>query len=583
MGKFEIKDKFYLNGDPFQIISGAMHYFRVPRAYWRDRLEKLRAMGCNTVETYLPWNLHQPQRDVFCFEGDLDVAAFIREAQSLGLYVIARPSPFICAEWEFGGLPAWLLEGEDIPLRSSEGPFLSLVDEYYRALFPHLVPLQIDRGGPIIMMQVENEFGAWGDDDQPYLQEMGRLMRRHGATVPFITSDNLGHNSFDRGPTEGALATVNFGSDAPTKLELLRPYAKGGPLMVTEFWVGWFDAWGDEAHHTAPAEKNCADLDYILGSGASVNFYMFHGGTNPGFMNGANYYEHITPDVTSYDYDAPLSEDGRITAKYLAFRDVIGKYTPLPPLVEDRIPRRAYGRLTPCGVSPLLDSPERFATRHESKTPLSMERLGRGYGYMLYRSYIPEGSVTHTLRFNCADRAQIFLDGKPALTLYDLETKGDIPFEHTFEKRTRIDILVENLGRVNYGKNMLKQRKGIDGELLLDGRALEGWEIFDPALDVGVPNGLEFTDAVTDSAPAFFRFKFEADELCDTYLDTSGWEKGCAFVNGRNVGRFWSRGPQKRLYIPAPLLRVGENEIVILETEGVRATHVTLTDEHDLG
>lgn len=582
MGIFEIKDKFYLNGEPFQIISGAMHYFRVPREYWGDRLAKLRAMGCNTVETYVPWNLHEPQRGEFCFEGNLDISAFIREAEAAGLYVIVRPSPFICAEWEFGGLPFWLLSGEDIPIRSSKGPFLSYVSEYYRRLFPEFVELQITRGGPIIMMQVENEFGAWGDDDQPYLQAMAQLMRECGAEVPFITSDNLGHNSFDRGPTDGALATVNFGSDAPTKLELLRPYAKGGPLMVTEFWVGWFDAWGDEAHHTAPAEKNAADLDYILKNGASVNFYMFHGGTNPGFMNGANYYEHITPDVTSYDYDAPLSEDGAITPKYLAFREVIGRYADLPALSENKIKKIAYGAAKPCGAAPLFGALDRMVS-HKLDTPKSMERLGRGYGYLLYSANIEGKTSSKTIEFTkCADRAQIFLNGEPTLTLYDRETLGEIKFEREFPDGSRIDILVENLGRVNYGKNMLTQRKGIDGDVLIDGKPIKGWTVYDPALDVGLPE-LAWSEKSPASAPAFFRFTFNVDELGDTYLDTSGWEKGCAFVGGVNIGRFWSVGPQKRLYIPAPLLHKGENEVVIFETEGVRSETVVLRDEGDLG
>ena len=230
--KCEIRDTFYLDGEPFQIISGAIHYFRVVPEYWRDRLEKLKAMGCNTVETYVPWNLHEPRRGEFCFRGGLDIGAFLRMAQDNGLYAIVRPSPYICAEWEFGGLPAWLLAEEDVPLRTHRGPFLELVANYYRALFPHLTPLQIDCGGPVLLMQVENEFGAWGEDDPAYLSALAGLMRDNGATVPFITSDNLENKSLSRGSCPGALATINFGSGAADKLEVLRPYVKGGPLMV---------------------------------------------------------------------------------------------------------------------------------------------------------------------------------------------------------------------------------------------------------------------------------------------------------------------------------------------------------------
>lgn len=581
MPTFEVRDRFYLNGAPFQIISGSIHYFRVPPEYWDDRLKKLKAMGCNTVETYVPWNLHEPRRGEFCFSGGLDVRAFLRLAQANGLYAIVRPSPFICAEWEFGGLPAWLLAGEDIPLRTHKGPFLSLVADYYRALFPHLTPLQIDRGGPVLLMQVENEFGAWGAEDPEYLSALAGLMRDNGATVPFITSDNLENESLSRGGCPGALATVNFGSGAEEKLERLRPYAKGGPLMVTEFWVGWFDAWGDGIHHRTSPEGIVRDLEYILGQG-SVNFYMFHGGTSFGWMNGANDYGRLTPDVASYDYDAPLSEDGRPTQKYYAIQQALerlrpGSTGPLPA----PLPRRAYGELRCLGRADLLPALERLGRAIRRDRPCPMEALGQGYGYTLYRTRIPAGHRGGALSFShAADRVQAFWNGRPVFTRWDRELSGPVPLALDGAGGT-LDLLVENLGRVNYGRRMEHQRKGIDGPVLLDGAELTDWACLPlPLDDLG---GLDFSGEGPSPAPAFYRFVLDVDRPADTFLDLAGWGKGMAFVNGRALGRFWDLGPQRRLYLPAPWLRPGENEIVLFETEGRAGSSIALLDEPDLG
>lgn len=584
MGTFSIEKDFLLDGRPFRIISGAMHYFRIPPAYWRDRLEKLRAMGCNTVETYTPWNLHEPQEREYNFSGGLDVAAFLKTAQEVGLYAIVRPSPFICAEWEFGGLPAWLLKGEDIPLRSSQGPFLSYVERYYRRLFQEIAPLQIDKGGPILLVQVENEFGAWGKKDPAYLRALARLMRENGATVPFITSDNLENDSLSRGTTPEALATVNFGSKAPERLEILRPYTKGGPLMVTEFWVGWFDAWGGSAHHTADPAGNARDLDEILQRG-SVNIYMFHGGTNFGFMNGANYYDRLTPDVTSYDYDAPLTEDGQITPKYKAFQEVIARHAPLPQVeFSTSIQRVCFGPVAWDGTANLFDVLSRLSAPKRLEGPQSMERLGQGYGYILYHTTLPAGTHAASLELTkAADRAQVFLNGAPALTLYDRELLEAHPVDWHLEEDTALDILVENMGRVNYGPNMARQRKGIDGAVLLDGEPVRDWEAFPLPLKGPELCGIPFLEDKPVKGPAFYHFTLYAEETGDTFLDMEGWGKGCVFINGVNLGRYWSLGPQRRLYIPGPLLRMGENELIILETEGTVKDSVSLEAEPKLG
>lgn len=581
MSRFQIRDQFYLDGAPFQIVSGSIHYFRVPPEYWDDRLKKLKAMGCNTVETYVPWNLHEPRPGEFCFEGGLDAAAFLRCARANGLYAIVRPSPYICAEWEFGGLPAWLLEGEDLPLRASKGPFLDHTAAYYRALFPHLTPLQIDNGGPVLLMQVENEFGAWGAEDRAYLTFLAELMRENGASVPLFTSDNLENDGLSRGSFSGALATINFGSGAAKKLEVLRPYAKGGPLMVSEFWVGWFDAWGDKVHHRTGYAGIVRDLNHILDRG-SVNFYMFHGGTSFGWMNGANYYDKLTPDVTSYDYDAPLSEDGQPTEKYFAIQKTLetrrpGSTGPLPA----PLPRAAYGTLPTGQRVGLFQSLERLSAAAPRQIPVSMERLGQAYGYTLYRTALPAACRGGALSFtHAADRVQAFWNERPALTLYDRELSA--PAQLTLDcAGGTLDLLAENLGRVNYGPNMNGQRKGIDGPVLLDGRPVEGWDCYPLPLDD--LSELDFSLGWTAGAPAFYRFTVDVDAPADTFLDLSGWGKGAAFVNGRALGRFWDKGPQRRLYLPAPWLKRGENELILFETEGRAGESVTLADTPDFG
>lgn len=579
--RFEIKDTFYLDGQPFQVISGSIHYFRVVPAYWRDRLEKLKAMGCNTVETYIPWNMHEPKKGVFRFDGMLDVVQFVRLAQELGLYVILRPSPYICAEWELGGLPSWLLAEDGMRFRAAYSPFQKHVEDYYHVLLEKLVPLQIDHGGPVIMMQVENEYGSYSND-RTYTAWLRDLMRSEGITVPLVTSDGPEAELLDGGTAEGVTATVNFGSHTEERFQVLRRYQPDGPLMCMEFWVGWFDAWGGETHMTGDLEQSAKDLDKMLELG-HVNLYMFEGGTNFGFMNGANYYDKLTPDVTSYDYDAVLTEDGQITKKYLRYKEIISKYREIPEVkFTTAIRRKAYGSLPvreKVGLFSVLDD---LSTPVSAVHPQSMELLGQDYGYILYRSALNTEEQIGRLRLCRAnDRSQVFVDNKPAATLYDRELLEEKSLDVSFEKGAPIDILVENMGRVNFGPRLEEQRKGIDCGVLLNGHWHTHWTQYPlPLEDV---SNIDFSKGYQPGLPAFYRFAFQAEDLGDTFLDFSGWGKGCVFVNGFNIGRFWEIGPQKRLYIPAPLLRKGENEIIIFETEGKAAGTITLRDKPDIG
>ena len=576
MGTFEIRDKFYLNGEPFRIISGSIHYFRVMPQYWEHRLLKLREMGCNTVETYIPWNFHEPKKGEFDFTGMKDVESFVRLAQKLGLYVILRPSPYICAEWEFGGLPAWLLKDGEIKLRCTDGPYLAHALEYYDELMPRLAPLQITNGGPVIMMQVENEYGSYGNDTE-YLMALRDSMISHGIDVPLVTSDGPTDDMLACGHADGVFQTGNFGSRAEEQFGILTDHGIA-PLMCMEFWVGWFDHWGNGGHKTTSPDGCAKDFRYMLENG-NVNIYMFHGGTSFGLMNGSNYYDELTPDVTSYDYDALLTEDGRETEKYRRFKavveDVAGEKIPHPH-VED-IPRAAYGKAIHTGSSALIPMAEKLPV-HASKTTRSMERLGQDYGYTLYRTYLNHEPSIWSIRLCCAnDRAIILLDGKPILTMYD----HDLENAHNFEtpipvkKGAVLDIIVENMGRVNYGWKLEHQLKGIDGGVVINNHHHYGWEMYcldEKAMREMVPDG-----KCKPGIPGVHSYAFTADEPHDTYLSLPGWGKGVAFINGFTLGRFWEIGPQKTLYIPAPLLKTGENTILLVETEG-KTGEVILTD-----
>lgn len=581
MHQFEIRDEFYLDGEKIKIISGGMHYFRVMPEYWRDRLEKLKALGCNTVETYIPWNLHEKEKGQFDFSGILDIVRYVKLAQELGLMVILRPSPYICAEWEFGGLPYWLLKEDGMRLRCMYEPYLRHVKEYYEKLFEVIAPLQITRGGPVILMQVENEYGYYGDD-KAYLEYMKNLMVDCGCEVPLVTSDGPWGEAFDCGRIDGVLPTGNFGSKGKEQFAVMKKKIGDRPLMCMEFWVGWFDNWGVECHQTGDLQEHVKDLDEILSEG-HVNIYMFEGGTNFGFTSGSNYYDVLTPDVTSYDYDALLTEDGRITPKYEAFREVIRKYAEIPEVeFTTEIRRKSYGTLEVVRSTSLFGNLEHIAAARESVYPVSMEKLDQGYGYILYESMLRCEGPLETIRlWGANDRANLFVDEKPVLTLYDRELLTEHKMQEPCPEGEKLSILVENMGRVNFGPNLERQRKGIDGSVQLNGHNHYYWKEY--CLPMENLSGLDFTVPVQEGNPGFYEFVFEAEETGDTFLDFAGWGKGCVLVNGFNIGRFWEIGPQKRLYIPGPLLKKGSNTILIFETEGRAPGTIRLCGEPDLG
>lgn len=575
---FEIQDRFYLNGEEFKIVSGAFHYFRTVPQYWRDRMEKLKNMGCNTVETYIPWNFHEPKEGEFLWEGWHDICRFMEIARDLGLYVILRPSPYICSEWEFGGLPAWLLKDKGMRLRCSYEPFLRAVKNYYSVLIPKLAPYQIDCGGNVILVQIENEYGYYGNDTA-YLEFLRDTMRELGITVPFVTSDGpWNEGNFKAGQVEGALPTGNFGSGCEWQFSQMKKYmGENKPLMCMEFWNGWFDAWGEEHHVTAP-ETAGEELEALLKEG-SLNFYMFEGGTNFGFMSGKNQ-GSSNADVTSYDYDAPLTEDGQITPKYELFKKIIKKYVPVSEVpLTTKIIRKEYGKIPCARRVDLFATLESIAEPVKSVNPMTMEELDSYYGYVLYRLTMKEFEAVKSVALEgAADRILGFVDGEKVFTAYNESLKDKFEFE---EKRRGavVQLLCENTGRDNFGTAIENQQKGIGGSVVINDHRYHGYENFILPFNEKQLEKINFEADYREGRPAFYEFCFEVDEPGDTYLETEGFGKGCAFLNGFNLGRFWKIGPQKRLYIPAPLLRKGTNTIILFETEGKAADEVFLYGE----
>ncbi|MBR2650406.1 MAG: beta-galactosidase [Clostridia bacterium] len=571
------KDSFYMDGERYTVLSGAIHYFRVPREYWYDRLLKLKECGFNTVETYTPWNLHEPREGEFDFSGNLDIVKFIETAGELGLNVILRPGPYICAEWDFGGLPAWLLTYEKMPLRCADEVFLSKVERYYNELLPRVLPHLSTRGGNIIMIQVENEYGSYGDD-KDYLRAIAEIYMKNGIDCLYFTSDGTNPSMLSGGTLDEYLAVANFGSRPEVRLPLLKAFRKDQPLMCGEYWCGWFDHWFEE-HHTRTAEEIVTDCEGFFKLGASFNFYMFHGGTNFGFMNGANYSDKYEPTTTSYDYCAPLSEAGDRTPTYYALRELIKKYRgEVPPLSASETKKKAYGKVMLTEIAELFENIDRISTPVHSPTPKFMEELGQGYGYILYRTAVRGAREPKQITVDdLHHRVGIFLDGVRKGTYYvgDMPKGGEgVILKLDTGATLQMDLLVENMGRVNYGPH-LRDRGGI-GAVRMGNQYHFGWDIY--CLPMGNElSRLEFKakDTAVLDTPAFLRGYFDIDEPCDTFLRLGGLHKGFVKINGINIGRYFNdAGPEKTLFVPAPFLKTGKNEILVFESDGAESCEV---------
>lgn len=553
------KDQFLLDGKPFQIISGEMHYARVPRAYWRDRLKKAKAMGLNTICTYMFWNAHEPVKGTYDFEGNLDVAEFCKEAAEEGLWVILRPGPYTCAEWDLGGLPSWLLKNKNIVLRTSDSDYMPQTLKFLKKEVEEFKNSQITKGGNVLMVQVENEYGEY-KSDKVYLNAIKNTLLDAGVDVPLFNCDWPGKSNYDKSHIDGVIPTLNFGGKAQKSFETFAQYAPNGPRFNSEFWTGWFDYWGAN-HEVHSVKEKLEDFRWMIDNGVSVNLYMFHGGTTNGFFPGANgSSSYYTPYTTSYDYDAPLNEDGQPNDKFFAFRDVIlHKYPDLKlPALPAPIPKIIIPefKLTPyASLVNNLPAPKVF------ETPQNMEALDQAYGMIMYAHNF-EGALKGELKITrVMDRAMIYVDGKK-LGILDRRLNQSLLQVNIPAGKHRLEILVEALGRVNYGTAIDNERKGITDGVYLNGTALKGWQHYQfPLNNIGAIKA----SPAKAGYPEFMKGSFNVTQIGDTYLDTRNLDHGLLWLNGKLIGRYWGIGPQQTLYIPGCWLHKGANQITVLE------------------
>ncbi|SER24697.1 glycoside hydrolase family 35 protein [Pedobacter rhizosphaerae] len=563
--EFKLGDNdFLLDGKPFQIISGELHYPRVPKEAWRDRMKMAKAMGLNTIGTYVFWNLHEPQKDQFDFSGNNNIAEFVKIAAEEGLWVILRPSPYVCAEWEFGGYPYWLQNEKGLVVRSREKQYLEEYRKYINEVGKQLAALQVNHGGNVLMVQIENEYGSYGSDKE-YLEINRKMFVDAGFDGLLYTCDP--EADIRDGHLPGLLPAIN-GQDNPEKVKskISALHNGKGPFFIAEWYPAWFDWWGTP-HHTVPAEKYTKKLDSVLSAGISINMYMFHGGSTRSFMNGANYKDisPYEPQTSSYDYDAPLNEAGNATEKFRQFRAVIERHLPagqrLPAIPEDKktivIPAVALNQ------SINLFSALPAAVKNVN--PLTFEDLKQDYGYVLYRTTL-KGGKTGLLKLNkLRDYAVIYLNQKKAGVLDRRLTQDSLQITLP-EGDVQLDILVENMGRINFGKYLLENKKGITESVWFAGEKLSNWSMYGlPFNDIMSFKNKGTASASNPDLPTIKSGQFELKETGDTYLDMRSWGKGIVWVNGHNLGKYWAIGPQQTLYLPAEWLKKGKNDIVVLE------------------
>lgn len=582
MSRFEIAgDDFVLNERPFRILSGAIHYFRVHPDYWIDRIHKAKLMGLNAIETYVPWNLHEPTPGVWNASGWLDLGRFLAAVADEGMYAIVRPGPYICAEWDNGGLPAWLFADPAVGIRRNEPLFMEAVTRYLQRVYEIVSPLQITHGGPVILVQIENEYGAYGDDSS-YLRQLVVITKDAGIDVPLTTVDQPEDDMLENGSLPELLTTGSFGSRSVERLERLRRYQSAGPMMCSEFWNGWFDHWGAH-HHTTSVEYSASELDDLLSTGASVNLYMFHGGTNFGFTNGANDKGIYQSLVTSYDYDAPLDEAGNPTDKYWAFRDVIAKYSSVPeekPGPSSPAPEFATSLTEAVPLLSIANQLGDWTWRDDVPT---LDAVGQFSGFALYTTEI-DVSEPAILEFSeVRDYATVFMNGCRIGVMARDHHENAITIPPS---RGTLTVLIEDQGRVNYGPR-IGEPKGLIGPARLNGEELGHWGILPLSLDsldaVPYERGPQWESSGGLTGPVFARGTFIVDESADLFLDTSRWGKGAVWINGFCLGRYWSRGPQLTLYVPGPIIRAGENEIVVMETGTASTNTVRFVAGANLG
>lgn len=573
MPTFTIRgDEFVLGDQPFQVISGSVHYFRVHPDQWRDRLEKAVAMGLNTVDTYVAWNFHSSARGEFRTDGWRDLGAFLDLAADLGLHAIVRPGPYICAEWTNGGLPTWLT-ASGVAIRTADPEFIEPVSEYYSQLLPIIESRQVSRGGNVILIQVENEYGAYGSDTH-YLRTLANLIRGHGINSLLFTCDQANDAMLSRGTLPELLATGTFGSRSLDRLATLRRHQPTGPLMCTEYWDGWFDSWG-RPHHTTDAEASARDLGELLGSGASVNLYMFHGGTNFGTTAGANDKGIYLPVTTSYDYDAPLGEDGHPRAKFAAYAAVIEARTGNAPAVPAAAPNAPTFAVT------LRPAPSELPSTKETTGLLTIDDCYPNAVVAVYETAVSDDDLVLDLA-EVRDRAWASLNGEPVGVLRRTAHERTLALPH---RAGILRLVVEDRGRVNYGAR-IGEKKGLIGPARTATRTLDAWHISPVDLDA-VGRSQAIGDALPPDAPVagpvVLTADFDAEAGRDLYLDITAWGDGFVWLNGQALGRYSSEGPTRTMYVPGPLVHSSDNHLVVWELAGCSVPVARFLPTHDLG
>lgn len=574
------KGTFLLNGEPYVIKAAELHYPRIPRPYWDHRIKMCKALGMNTICLYVFWNAHESRPGEFDFTGQNDLRAFVELCRDNDMNVILRPGPYVCAEWEMGGLPWWLLKIPGIRLRENDSRFLERVEIFQKEVAEQVSGLTAPEGGPIIMVQVENEYGSYGEDKE-YVGAIRDMLRRHfGEELTMFQCDWA--SNFTLNGLPDLVWTMNFGTgaDIDSQFEKLKELRPDSPLMCSEFWSGWFDKWGAN-HETRPADDMIAGIDEMLSKGISFSLYMTHGGTNWGHWAGANS-PGFAPDVTSYDYDAPIDEAGHTTPKYHLLRSTLARHNNGRHLarIPDEIPVTAIKEFSLTEVAPLFDNLPHPVTDSEV---LTMEQLDQGFGSVLYRTRLPELENGATLTFAPHDYARVFINGKLIGTLDRRNGDTTLTLPPT-SADAELDILVEAMGRINFGR-AINDRKGIAGSVKLSVRNgshefvcdLRNWEMFP------IPDELDFytsrnfvplNNTGQTNPPGVYRGTFHVNKPADTFLDFSSWGKGLVYVNGHPLGRFWEIGPQQTLYTPGCWLRKGENEIVVFDITGPQSPTV---------
>ena len=572
---FEVGQKtFLLNGKPFVVKAAEMHYPRIPRPYWEHRIQMCKALGMNTICIYVFWNIHEQREGEFNFTDNNDVAAFCRLAQKNGMYVIVRPGPYVCAEWEMGGLPWWLLKKKDIRLREQDPYFMERVKLFEQKVGEQLAPLTIQNGGPIIMVQVENEYGSYGED-KPYISDIRDCLRSiYGSELTLFQCD--WSSNFEKNGLDDLVWTMNFGTGANIdqqfrRLGELRPNA---PKMCSEFWSGWFDKWGAQ-HETRPAKDMVEGMDEMLSKGISFSLYMTHGGTSFGHWAGANS-PGFAPDVTSYDYDAPINEYGQVTPKFWELRTMMQKYSnqKLPAVPKPVAPIITVPKFELTEFAPLLQADGKEA----SGAIRTFEEMDMGWGTMIYTTRLPEIKAKSILTADFHDFAQVFIDGKYIGKIDRVKNEKSLTLPPV-SKDAELTIIVEGMGRINFGR-AIKDFKGIVSDLTITSEYDNMETIWKPLQWSNTAIADDYDTAVKTLAlkplpigqdilkPGYHRGYFNLKKVGDTFLNFETWGKGQVWVNGHAMGRIWSIGPQQTLYIPGCWLKKGRNEIIILDVVG---------------